>query len=314
MSEHQDQPTTATAGLVFAHNSTAGGFEPTSSMCRRVTGCLAGVNGDFFANGEAVGGAISRCLLLHTPQVPHELAFLNSSNTAHNFYWSAKLVDASGKPTAVTAMNTSVGHPSLTAYSSRFGRLTRAGAGIIDLIFTSPSAPNVAYLNRSAILSLVARHAGGGTAVARNQVVVSALSSAALGGLDVLKIGQQVTFGVSSNLGCDVVGAHPVIVENGRAALTDPRDYMLYVPRARTVLAHTYLGQTMLVTFDGGLADGHGATIPQVVTWLQRFHVVSAVNLDGGGSTTFVTSHGVLNHPSDGRERAVSQSLVVVRP
>jgi hypothetical protein len=38
-----------------------------------------------------------------------------------------------------------------------------------------------------------------------------------------------------------------------------------------------------------------------------------ALNLDGGGSTTMVVDGDVKNRPSDGRERAVSSALLVIR-
>src|SRR5262249_9652069 len=36
-----------------------------------------------------------------------------------------------------------------------------------------------------------------------------------------------------------------------------------------------------------------------------------AINLDGGGSSTMIVGNGVVNAPSDGRERAIADSLLV---
>jgi hypothetical protein len=44
---------------------------------------------------------------------------------------------------------------------------------------------------------------------------------------------------------------------------------------------------------------------------LQRLGAVNAINLDGGGSSTMVVGGGVVNAPSDGRERAIANSLLV---
>lgn len=40
---------------------------------------------------------------------------------------------------------------------------------------------------------------------------------------------------------------------------------------------------------------------------------VEAMNLDGGGSSTFVLDGEVRNHPSDGSQRPVSDALLVIQ-
>jgi exopolysaccharide biosynthesis protein len=39
---------------------------------------------------------------------------------------------------------------------------------------------------------------------------------------------------------------------------------------------------------------------------------VSALNLDGGGSSVMVVEGEVVNRPSDGRERALSNAIVIL--
>jgi exopolysaccharide biosynthesis protein len=62
-----------------------------------------------------------------------------------------------------------------------------------------------------------------------------------------------------------------------------------------------------------GKNDASGATAHQLVHLLQSLGVVTALNLDGGGSTTFFAKGRVLNHPAFGSERAVSTSLLVIQ-
>ncbi|MDF2439879.1 MAG: hypothetical protein JWN98_863, partial [Abditibacteriota bacterium] len=38
-----------------------------------------------------------------------------------------------------------------------------------------------------------------------------------------------------------------------------------------------------------------------------------ALNLDGGGSTVMAVKNRIVNRPSDGRERGVSNALLVMR-
>ena len=82
----------------------------------------------------------------------------------------------------------------------------------------------------------------------------------------------------------------------------------------RTVLATRPNGTVMLITIDGRWRrHSAGASMRQAAFLARRLGASEAVNLDGGGSTTFVARGHVLNHPSDGWERGVVNSLVLVR-
>ena len=81
----------------------------------------------------------------------------------------------------------------------------------------------------------------------------------------------------------------------------------------RTVLATKPDGTVLLITVDGRRHHSWGASMRQAAFLARRLGATQAVNLDGGGSTTFVARGHVLNHPSDGYERGVVNGLVVVR-
>jgi hypothetical protein len=82
----------------------------------------------------------------------------------------------------------------------------------------------------------------------------------------------------------------------------------------RTVLATRPDGTVLLITIDGRWRrHSLGASMRQAAFLARRLGATEAVNLDGGGSTTFVARGHVLNHPSDGYERGVVNGLVVVR-
>ena len=86
----------------------------------------------------------------------------------------------------------------------------------------------------------------------------------------------------------------------------------------QTALGWTGDNRLILFVADGRQPEiSHGMTYEEVAHALQEFGAVEAIALDGGGSATLVmadTLSGaprVVNHPSDGRERAVGNSLVV---
>jgi exopolysaccharide biosynthesis protein len=68
------------------------------------------------------------------------------------------------------------------------------------------------------------------------------------------------------------------------------------------------------VVIDGRSRASVGATVGELGEVLRELGASDGVKLDGGGSSAlFVRGRGVLNRPSDGRERAVANHLAVVR-
>ncbi len=55
-----------------------------------------------------------------------------------------------------------------------------------------------------------------------------------------------------------------------------------------------------------------GMTYPELAALMKRLGCAYAMNLDGGGSSTLWLDGRIMNSPSDGRERRVANSLIVV--
>ncbi len=113
------------------------------------------------------------------------------------------------------------------------------------------------------------------------------------------------------------VGAHPVLLSNGRRMALDLRDSKVSGRHPRTLVGWTASGDLLLVTIDGRSPGwSAGATLAEATDLLVELGATNALNLDGGGSTTFVAPcHDglcVRNRPSDGRERAVPAVLALV--
>lgn len=68
-----------------------------------------------------------------------------------------------------------------------------------------------------------------------------------------------------------------------------------------------------MVTVDGRQSSSAGATLNELADFMRTIGAHSALNLDGGGSTTLVVHNNVVNSPSDGSgERSVSNALMLV--
>jgi len=67
-----------------------------------------------------------------------------------------------------------------------------------------------------------------------------------------------------------------------------------------------------LVQVDGRRSASIGWTMYEAQNFMRALGADEALNLDGGGSSTFVARGQVRNHPSDGRERWTSTALAIV--
>ncbi|WP_253856725.1 phosphodiester glycosidase family protein [Prauserella alba] len=86
----------------------------------------------------------------------------------------------------------------------------------------------------------------------------------------------------------------------------------------RTAAGVSSDGRTVYLTVvDGRSAESAGTTVAELADLLRSFGAVDGVNLDGGGSSTFVTREPgderalVRNMPSDGKPRAVANGVGV---
>ena len=103
------------------------------------------------------------------------------------------------------------------------------------------------------------------------------------------------------------------LIENGKivAGLDD-------TPAPRTAIGFTKTGKVVLLVVDGRQGGSAGAGYATLAQILLEAGCVNAVNLDGGGSTTFVAQQpgsedlSVVNNPSDGYARSVSTSWMIV--
>ena len=54
-------------------------------------------------------------------------------------------------------------------------------------------------------------------------------------------------------------------------------------------------------------------SLNELASVMRRAGCKSAINLDGGGSTTMWINGEIVNRPSDGRERKISSAIVLTR-
>ena len=118
----------------------------------------------------------------------------------------------------------------------------------------------------------------------------------------------------------DVLVTGPLLVSDGELAVL-PETSFVITRHPRTAIGIKSRKKAVLITVDGRASEAAGMTLTELACLMMHLRCRSAVNLDGGGSTTMWISgkpfNGVVNMPSDNRkfdhegERAVSDILII---
>ena len=332
----------------LANHEIDGGLETPSSMCRSTIGCVAAVNGDYYDvtrkgqpdPGDEVGGIIQNCILLHTPEIAHQQVDLGGRQVNQRLNWSVS-VDVNGVTVPITAVNQELPmkYPNVNLpltgnllFTAPYALRTPSAAGRLNYEFiqvnnstspatsttTSPAtstttspiiSPTVSptTINTSTELELVAE-ATNAVRVRAGHVDISAPTGSSFASL---KVGDTVTMTTTSTAGCNNIGGHPILLNNGAVVPISLADKYLAQKYARTVIGWTASGETVIMIV-AGTDDRSGATAHQLVRLLQSLHVVTALDLDGGNSTALYVNSRIYYHAGRG-ERPVSTGLLVVQ-
>lgn len=113
------------------------------------------------------------------------------------------------------------------------------------------------------------------------------------------------------------VAGWPLLVDacEARTASELPgRESFTHSPHPRTAIGLSADGTLLYLVVADGRRDGvPGLTLPDLAAWMRdELRVCKAVNLDGGGSTAMWVKDRIVNRPSGGKERRVSNHLAVV--
>jgi len=300
--------------VVQAEGGLAEGRETTSSLCRRTRGCLAAVNGDFFTGDGPVGGVIVTNRMLRSPVAGHEQLSVDPLRATGAGLgvggWSGAARVAGRAPIKVDGVNVTLLPGTVVLYTHDYATSTPA-CDCTELMLAGPAVA-ATHLSASQAFTPVARGAGA-SALSEQQVVLAGQG----GGAERLQelwaqqaavtLELRVSAPSSSN-----IGAHPILLRHGQATAYDEQDPMLSRPQPRTAVAWDDKGQVWLVTVDGRQPGGPGLTAGETVDFLRQLGARHAVLEDGGGSTTLVVGGRVMNRPSDGHERAVSNAVLLI--
>lgn len=301
------------------------GRQPVTDLCARVGG-IACVNGDFFncgSCGQVAGGVVDRGRALRSFRGDHEqVSIVAGAPTFDPVHWVGSLRGATGRDVftlPLVALNRGPVPGAAVLYTPDWGPVTPNVPGQVEVVFAA-GGPHTTGVR--ALVPVARRPVSGG--IPRDGVVVAANGVAARhlnwvwDAWHRARSPRALVLDTALSAPADVaIGGHPILLRSGVRQHLDPRDPMVMRRHPRTLLGWTVRRELLLVTIDGrqpGYSDG--ATLPEAVDLLLGLGATDAINLDGGGSTTFTlrcaSGACVANRPSDGRQRPVPTALALV--
>jgi hypothetical protein len=312
-----------------------------SSIQRRLRG-IAAVNGGYFAvDGNPAGVLMTQGRLVSEPLGGRSALLLGDSTRIARLRFvgsvrvggSTRLLDGvdrapgripacggrgGDRPTERSDSVTTCTDPSeLVAFTSDWGSRTPRMPGVVEAVVRSSA--------------LGARRSGGGTAIPQDGLVLAGTGDAARL-LRRAAAGAPMTVDLSLRAGgapvtgaTDIVGGAPRLLVGGHVRIdavaegfappSAPWFYPYYVTRRqpRTLAGVRRDGGLVLVTVDGRAPGwSAGVTLAEAARVMRSLGARDALDLDGGGSSAMAVRGKVVNRPSDGVERAVSDALVVM--
>ncbi len=114
------------------------------------------------------------------------------------------------------------------------------------------------------------------------------------------------------------IGGSPVLIKNNSIQITD-KEEMISIdnssPRARSAIGYTAGKIVLIVAVEGDNAPvSAGINLPNLALLMKSLGCYEAINLDGGGSTSFIVNNLKTVRPSDnGTERTVASALLIKR-
>jgi len=287
--------------------------ERTSSMCQRAH-CLLAVNGDFAGgDDEPLGGLLTGGELLRTPNASQLQLSVgqDGSLSAGDLSWSGTLVPTDLAPLTLGGVNVTAVGDGITLYTAAYGPSLETPAPATVVGFRNIEPAGRLVVGQTTMVQLLGLSeqaagstpspvpadggllAGRGPAAAVLRSLWSRVQSGEVSSRALLRLDTQA--GVAES-----IGGSPILIRNGARWFADAANDFTRGRQPRTLVGWNPAGERLLVTVDGRQPDTSvGMTLAEAADLLLALGATDGINLDGGGSTTFVAGGAVVNTPSD---------------
>lgn len=280
--------------------------ETTSQMCVR-NDAVAAMNGAFYAdNGDPLGLIIIDGRMVSIPIMKRSAFGLTWDNEIvfGNPDFNGKIVVNEKEELGLGGVNESLSYDKVVVYTSEFGKSTRTHSSAREYAVVRGRVVGIGEKNT------VIPPDGFVISVPRNRM--DEFSQICLWDRVELKNGMNSVW----NRALYGIGGGPRLIKNRQVYLTGKlenfRKDVLDSRAPRSAIGLTEDGKLIMVTVDGrNRKHSVGFTLRELAEFLLEFNCIDALNLDGGGSSTMVVEGKVMNKPSDGNERRVSNAIII---
>ena len=278
---------------------------------------VAAINGDFFVirsgpyQGDPSGLHVTQGELVSAPTGAS--FWVDKEGDPHIGQVTAKFrATGSNGLDIAFSLNQARADDAAVLYTPAIGESTRTGPGLELVLEKSgegdwlPLRPGGRYQARISALN------GQGDVRLTPQIMVLSIGPKLARGLPASAVGMVISLHMKTSPDLTGVmtalGGGPVLLDAGESA-----DWPSPQPRhPRTVLGWNDK-QFFLTVVDGRQESlSAGMTYPELASLMSGLGCTHAINLDGGGSSTLWLDGHIMNSPSDGHERRVANSLIVV--
>ncbi len=278
--------------------------EVLSSMAGRYN-AVAAINGAYFTSrGDPIGTLIINRRLISSPLYKRSVFGVTEDDTLIFGNPDFSGVLRSGKLSVkIDAVNQPRRGNALVVFTPEYSRSTLTDEAGLEMVLVKGKV--VGIHERDALIP-------------PDGVVVSAGGEKA-SELSQLKLGQSVELDYSIdrpwNTIRHAVCGGPRLIENGRTSINGKEEKfdhsIVHGRHPRTAVAMTFDGDLLLVVVDGRSQRNAGMKLDELATYLRTLGARHAINLDGGGSSSMIVRGRTVNAPSDGRERRISNGILI---
>ncbi|KKO54132.1 phosphodiester glycosidase family protein [Paenibacillus sp. DMB20] len=281
---------------------------------------IAGINGDYYdmSNGLPLGLFMGGGELLNSP--PDDWYAFGMKSDGSTLYGSSpkltRTVSIGGTDRALTAINRLRGNDSLVLYTSSFHTSTATNDLGDEVVLDIDSGEFKS--GQTLKLKVAAIHKDKGNTVLSEGKAVLSASGKPREWLAGLQVGDEASLRLELDPAwkdvTTAIGGSAILIADGQ--IQESPDPAVH---PRTAIGTKADGTVIMLVIDGrqpGFSEG--VTLNELAAIMKEMGAVNALNLDGGGSATFVarlpgeTARKVLNSPSDGVERKTANGLLLV--
>lgn len=282
---------------------------------------FAGVNADFFGNQQPIG----------TTVVDSEIYYASNNGWTHwaidgdkKPYLGSMTIggsvvrDADGTSHSISTVNTERYENSLIIFNPRYGSTTGTNQYGAEVAVT-PVDGGIAMGKDVKVKVVGSPSTAGSMTIPAGGYVLSGHGTAktfiaSLADGDILTVSPTVKLGETSIAPTQMAGGKPMILSGGEVLNTqDALDHLVSL-NPRTAIGHDATGtKLVMLVVDGRSTLSAGCVSKVLADMMRETGCTEAMNFDGGGSSAlYVQALGVVNDPSDGNERAVTDAVYAV--